>query len=275
MAVPAKDRRPGTSYPGTSYPGASYPGSSDFGAYGGLTCYLATENSRTALFESMRNRHHHATTGCRMHLDVSADGADGPVMMGDVVSAKGGSMPVRISAHAATGIETIELRNGAEVIETIRTHDEASLGGRIRVVWSGAEYRGRGRDTLWQGVIDIAGASIRQMTPINRWNPERLLEQRGRSQAAFESVTTGNFAGVDLWLDSDDAELTIRTNPGEMVVRVADLAIEAVTLQCGGLERRLTVIRLPDTLAPSMSFERDVTTEDGHQARSSPIYVAG
>ena len=35
---------------------------------------------------------------------------------------------------------------------------------------------------------------------------------RGRAQMAFEAVTTGNFGGVDLYLDSDDADLTIRTN---------------------------------------------------------------
>lgn len=271
-------------------PGASYPGSSDFGAYGGLTCYLASENSRKALFESMRARHHYATTGCRMYLEVNGDAADGAVMMGDVAAAQNGRMPLRVTAHAAAGIETIELRNGAEVIETVRTHDAASLGRRIRVIWSGAEYRGRGRNTLWQGVIDVAGASILSMSPINRWNPERLLEQRGGSQIAFESVTTGNFAGVDLWLDSDDAELAVRTNLGEMRVKAAELGVEPERLDCGGLERRLTVTRLPETpLASSLSFERNVdieagrdnpiwvcvTTEDGHQAWSSPIYVTG
>ena len=238
----------------------------------------------------MRARHHYATTGCRMYLDVSADTEDGTVMMGDITTAKSGTMPVRVAAHAGTGIETIELRNGADIIETIRTHDAPSLGRRVRVVWSGAEYRGRGRNTVWQGVIDVDGASILSMSPINRWNPERLLEQRGRSQVAFESVTTGNFAGVDLLLDAEDAEITIRTNLGEMSVKPCDLGVEPVRLDCGGLERRLTVTRLPDTpLAPSLSFERSVkiepgrdnpiwvcvTTEDGHQAWSSPIYVAG
>ena len=70
-------------------PGASYPGSSDFGAYGGLTCFLATENSRAALFESMRARHHFATTGCRLYLDVASSGKDGAVMMGDITTPAG------------------------------------------------------------------------------------------------------------------------------------------------------------------------------------------
>ena len=269
-------------------PGASYPGSSDFGAYGGLTCFLASENTRAALFEAIRARHHYATTGCRIYLDVTASGKDGPVMMGDIAAASGPGVPVKVTAHAGTGIEKIELRNGPEVIETIRTYYEPELGHRVRVIWSGAEYRGRGRNTSWRGVVDVEGASILSSRPLNQWNPERLLEQRGRSQMAFESVTTGNFAGVDLWLDRLDATVIVRTNLGELAVKAADLGADPVHLDCGGLERRLTVMRLPDTeLVSSLSFTRDVTinagednpvwvcvtTEDGHQAWSSPIYV--
>ena len=104
-------------------------------------------------------------------------------------------------------------------------------------------------------MIDVDGAAILSATPINRWNPEGLLEQRGRAQMAFEAVTTGNFGGVDLCLDSDDAELTIRTNLGDLTVKTADLGVEPVTLDCGGLERKLTVTRLPDAgLEPSISF---------------------
>ena len=98
---------------------------------------------------------------------------------------------------------------------------------------------------------------------------------------AFEAVTTGNFGGVDLYLDSDDAELTIRTNLGDLAVKIADLGVEPVTLDCDGLERKLTVTRLPDAgLEPSMSCEGEVvmipgqdnpiwvcvTMEDGHKA---------
>ncbi len=53
-------------------PGASYPGISEFGAYGGLTCFLAKSNTRPDLFEAMRRRRHYATTGCRMVMDVTA-----------------------------------------------------------------------------------------------------------------------------------------------------------------------------------------------------------
>src|SRR5436190_1613585 len=52
--------------------GASHPGASLFGAYGGLSCLLAGELTRAGLFDALRRRHHYATTGCRMVLDVRA-----------------------------------------------------------------------------------------------------------------------------------------------------------------------------------------------------------
>jgi len=45
--------------------GASHPGASLFGAYGGLSCILAKNLGRAAIFEALRKRHHYATTGCR------------------------------------------------------------------------------------------------------------------------------------------------------------------------------------------------------------------
>ena len=136
-------------------------------------------------------------------------------------------------------------------------------------------------------MIDVEGADIVSATAINRWNPERLFEQRGSAQLAFESVTTGNFAGVDLHLSSTDATVTLRTNHGDTEVRVTDMPVAPHIVDCGGLDRMLTISRLPDrTLPTTLAFEREVklhedrdspiwvcvTTEDGHRAWSSPIY---
>ena len=52
--------------------GASHPGASLFGAYGGLSCLLADELTRAGLVDALRRRHHYATTGCRLVLDVRA-----------------------------------------------------------------------------------------------------------------------------------------------------------------------------------------------------------
>ena len=52
--------------------GASHPGASLFGAYGGLSCLLADDLTRAGLADALRRRHHYATTGCRLVLDVQA-----------------------------------------------------------------------------------------------------------------------------------------------------------------------------------------------------------
>ena len=288
-------------------PGASYPGVSEFGAYGGLTCFLAAENTREALFEAIRRRHHYATTGCRIALSVRAALAEparihhrdpagvadapwheaGEAMMGDIVETSAGEAAVGIVIHAHSGIERVELRRGEELVETVKPHDASALGNRLRVLWSGAEYRGRGRNTSWQGEIDTGSAKITSTTPISRWNPESLFEQRSDSTFAWEGITTGNSAGVDLVLDSLDTDLSIATNHGTLSVRPAELGLEDAVLDCGGLERQLRVVRLPDGPLPrswtldrtvALDGRRDspvwirVTTEDGHHAWSTPIY---
>jgi len=71
-------------------------------------------------------------------------------------------------------------------------------------------------------------------------------------------------------------------------VDLQTLGLASVSQVLGGLDRRLTVTRLPDAALPrQMTFTREVqlhetgdtpiwislTTEDGHQAWSSPIYL--
>jgi hypothetical protein len=43
---------------------------------------------------------------------------------------------------------------------------------------TGAEYLGQGRNSFWLGRADLTAADIQHLETINRWNPERPLEQR-------------------------------------------------------------------------------------------------
>lgn len=290
-------------------PGASYPGSSTFGAYGGLTCFLTDRLDRDAIFEAMRRRHHYGTTGCRMQMDVSgllpgggtlfernpAAQPDTPthtvqtVMMGDIVRTDAEAVVLSVGIEAHAGIERIEIRNGETVLETVRPYEEADLGDRIRVLWSGAEYRGRGRNTEWRGRAQFDGAAIRRFETLNLWNPERLFEQRGSETIVWDTITTGNYMGFDAWIDAGaDASLSITTNHGDLTLKVSDIGLDDEIMEAGGLARRLRAFRLPsDRLAKSLSLVRavpltqpgdnpiwiSVYTEDGYQAWSSPIYL--
>ncbi|MDP6413323.1 MAG: DUF3604 domain-containing protein [Arenicellales bacterium] len=290
-------------------PGASYPGASMFGAYGGLTCFLAEALTRDAIFECLRRRHHYGTTGTRLCLDVRAELPTGgrrfdedpnvfpdtnfdavsQVMMGDIVQTEDHDVTLKVEVSAQGPIERIEIRNGLEVVETIRGFSQDDLGDRIRVVWSGAEYRGRGRETNWKGRVRFDGASIRRMDKINAWNHERKLEQHGSDAIIFDAITTGNFGGFDVGLDNAaDAELSVETSLGSLNAPLSEIGIEDVVMDAGGLDRKIRAFRLPESnphraisarVKVPLKTGADnplwvcVTTEDGFQAWSSPIYV--
>jgi hypothetical protein len=290
-------------------PGASYPGSSTFGSYGGLTCFLTDKLDRDSIFEAMRRRHHYGTTGCRMHMDVSVDLPDGGTLyernpdavpdapthqvksaiMGDIVKASSGMVDLNINVECHAGIERIEIRNASQVLETVRPYTADDLGDRVRVLWSGAEYRGRGRNTIWRGRAQLDQAKINRFETINLWNSERLFEQRGSNSVVWDTITTGNFMGFDVWLNEGGAgQLSITTNHGDLTANLGDIGLQEKVLDAGGLARKLSAFRLPDAaLQRSISVQRkialnetgdtplwiSVITEDGYQAWSSPIYL--
>jgi hypothetical protein len=289
-------------------PGASYPGASLFGAYGGLTCVLAPALTRQAVWEAMQARHHYGTTGARIYLDVQARFAqpasrfaEDPqlgatasesvtaAIMGDIVQTADHEVVLQVELLAAAPIERLEIRNGLGVLETVRPYQEAELGRRLRVVWSGAEYRGRGRQTIWDGQARVDGNAIEAVTPINFYNLEKTLRQTSPSTLQWEALTTGGCGGFDCLLAEPRAgTLTVETPLVRFSVPVADVGLDDKRYEAGGLARQVRVFRLPDVNPHRrLRLERTIalrpegdnplyvcaTLEDGHQAWSSPIYV--
>ena len=82
------------------------------------------------------------------------------------------------------------------------------------MLWQGAEYRGRGRETLWEGKLAVTGNRITRFAQVNFLNPERTVRETAAGTALmWSSVTTGNLAGIDLWLEeSHRGTLSIETN---------------------------------------------------------------
>jgi hypothetical protein len=290
-------------------PGATKPGASTFGAIGGLTCYFMPELTRDALFEALRKRRHYGTTGTRLFLDLrgafarpvtgfAEDPQLGPASeltvreahMGDII--RPGAVPMRLTAEVigTAPIDRVDVLHGTHVAQTVRSFGAADLGRRVRVLWQGAEYRGRGRETMWQGKLSLTGNRFTRFAAVNFLNPERKVEETAAGTGLrWTSVTTGNLAGVDLWLgDARRGTLTLETNVVSGEVNLAALADDTVVFDGGGLGRRISVYRLPEAdwsrravVDHTMTFPGGadlpvylrVTQSDGHQAWSSPIYL--
>jgi hypothetical protein len=290
-------------------PGATRPGASSFGAIGGLTCYFMPELSRDAVFEALHRRRHYGTTGSRIFMDLTAS-FDGEVTgfsedpqlgpadafrtrqaaMGDIIRLGNATMQLAAEVIGTAPIERLDVMHGTEIAQTIRPFTEADLGRRIRVMWQGAEYRGRGRETLWQGKLTVSGNRITRFAPVNFLNPERTVQEIAPGTTlAFSSVTTGNLAGIDLWLEKPHTgAVSVETNIVSGNVDLAALGADVVAFDGGGLGRQLRIYRLPDaewsrrvTVQHAVRFAGDkdlpvylrVTQADGHQAWSSPIYL--
>jgi hypothetical protein len=267
------------------------------------------ELTRDALFEALRRRRHYGTTGTRLFLDLRAT-FDQPVTafsedpqlargkeftvreasMGDII--RPGSVPMRLAVEVigTAPIDRVDVLHGTRMAQTVRPFTAADLGRRVRVLWQGAEYRGRGRETVWQGKLTLTGNRFLRFAPVNFLNPERKVQETNPGTAlAWASVTTGNLAGVDLWLDdASGGTLRLETNVVSGEVKLASLRDNVVAFEGGGLGRRLSVYRLPEeewtrrvAFTHTVSFAGGadlpvyvrVTQADGNQAWSSPIYL--
>ena len=290
-------------------PGATRPGASTFGAVGGLTCYFMPELTRDALFEALRTRRHYGTTGPRIFLDLhgafeqsvtgfSEDPKLGPAKefsvrearMGDIIRSGAVPMNMSIEVIGTAAVERLDVLYGTQVVQTVQPYADADLGRRVRVLWQGAEYRGRGRETIWLGKLALQGNRITRFAPVNFLNPERtIVESESGTALTWDSVTTGNLAGIDLWLDQmKSGSIKIETNVVSGEVDLDRLAADQISFEGGGLDRKISVYRLPEndwsrrvTLDHTVAFagKNDlpvyvrVTQADGNQAWSSPIYL--
>ncbi len=289
-------------------PGASYPGASEFGAYGGLTCFLMDKLTRDDLFDCLKRRRHYATTGDRIHIDleVTADRAferyeaDPQICeatsqaaqvlgMGDIAATADDSARVAFSVQAHAPIERVDVLNAMETVATLRNPAAPETPGRLRVLWRGAMVKGRGAKASWQGRARFHDCKILRTREINAWNPDRVLRREDENSVSWESVTAGNFGAFDVWLEEGaEAAIEIASNHVEARLPLAEIGSEDRVIPAGGLDLEVRLFRLPGELAEGpvaaevkvpLRSGRDnplwirVTTEDGFQAWTSPVYL--
>jgi len=160
-----------------------------------------------------------------------------------------------------------------------------SVGGNRE----GSEYRGRGRQTVWDGGCSLTNNRFERITPINLWNLDKQIERVGPSTLKWAALTTGGFGGFDALLeDPHSGVLRIDTALVKCEIAIADIGIDDKVFEAGGIQRRIRVFRLPDENPHrSLKISRRITLndevdnalyvcltqEDGHLVWSSPIYV--
>jgi hypothetical protein len=268
-------------------PGASYPGASTFGSYGGLTCVLAESLDREAVYSALKARHFYATTGNRSLVDLCVE-IEGShlAQMGDVVVVGAGAPVLRAQFYGTAGVEYVEVYNGLCKIAVLRSGTQAELSRRIKLLWEGAEIRGRGRMTAWDGSLEVKENQIAGYTPVNFWNPDHPVRQPGSRQLEWLSSTTGGAAGIDFTLQSPDAgELSVSTVQGNFSLPIRAIGLEPRTWDYGGIKKKVSLYRLPEFLPPTSSIELSledlhpgdnpiylrIVQEDGHLAWTSPV----
>ena len=106
--------------------------------------------------------------------------------MGDII--RPGAVPMRLSAEVigTAPIERVDVLHGAHVLQTVAPTRTPISARRVRVLWQGAEYRGRGRETLWQGKLTLNGNRIARFAPVNFLNPESRVPKRQPARAGVE-----------------------------------------------------------------------------------------
>ena len=260
----------------------------------------------------MRRRRHYATTGGhggRMMIDVKAnfteagtlyhdDPRNGPTdsqtsdsaMMGDIVHLPSGEVDFNIDIHAASPIERVDIFNGLDLIETVRPYTQEELGNRLRVMWEGAEYRGRFRQVIWDGTAHLSDNAIIEAKAINFFNRDKTLDIVSETELAWRALTTGNIGGFDVWVkDPYAGTLKIETPLVKAGVPLEEIGFEdEVFDQSDVLPRYLKIFRMPSenkhrtfslTRRLELKSEGDnpifirLTQEDGTLCWTSPIYI--
>lgn len=152
-----------------------------------------------------------------------------------------------------------------------------------------SSYRGRGRQTIWDGEATVDDNEFEQPSTINFWNLDKRLTQISPQKLNWKSLTTGGFAGIDVLLQQPYAgTLFVDTPLVKQTVDVADIGLTPMVFENGGIKRQLRIYRLPDENGCRRVKHRvrvplhegsdnaiylRATTEDGFFIYSSPVYV--
>ena len=287
--------------------GGGVPGTAVFGTKGGLTGVLSEKLERTEVAKALRARRTFATTGERLvGLVRTKEGK----LQGDELAAKGGEdISLKYAFYGSSGFSSVEAWDaGGKVWQRDLQQEAASSAPsgtqrKLRVAWGGARHYDRYREAVWHGSILIMGASISKIQPFGGVgdNPEDVIKLVSETQITFETRTSGDFDGVDIFFHpSSDASYDVSvTGSLDGYVKVGDplkgnphkpqpeftlVASRSEAEQAGGkqldikggAELYVSVEALADVTLPTRAKGNFVATSDGQKpgSRRAIYFVA-
>lgn len=273
-------------------PAASHPGHMGVrNVRGGLTAILATDLTRAAIWQALRERHCYATTGERILLAFARDRAT----MGDEVSVRPdatglGGFGVHVEGTAC--IEAVDFFRDDVCLATVDVYAGAgALSPRLRIAWRGTTAPGnwqRARMT-WDGRLRIEGTRVLGATGYALDTPDEVVRAGADGGVEWRSVTAGDWDGLVLELaDRGRGELAFASGPLTLRTRLDAIGPAGRRFHADNPDRTLELRWLPERdparalrttfadpspLPGTHAYWVRVRQGDGALAWSSPIFV--
>ncbi|CAG9945999.1 unnamed protein product [Clonostachys rosea f. rosea IK726] len=186
--------------------GGGVPGTAVFGTKGGLTGVLADKLGWNEVGKTLRARRTFATTGERLVGLVST----GDTLQGDDLTAKvDEDVVLKYQFFGSGGFATVEAWDGSGQIFSRNLQQEATeavegtVQKKLRIRWGGARLYDRYREAVWHGSIVVSDVKISHIKPFGGVldNAEEEIRHISDSQIVFTTRTSGDFDGVDVFLE--------------------------------------------------------------------------
>ncbi|HID06731.1 MAG TPA: DUF3604 domain-containing protein, partial [Armatimonadetes bacterium] len=240
-------------------PGASHPGAHIFGVYGGLTCALAKEFTREAIFEALCARRCYATTGERILLHVTCNGHQ----MGEEFELT--SAPtIQCCIVGTAGIESVDVlrfAQGDERPRVVYSHPinaDVSASNCIKIAWTGLRRVARYFQIVWDGSLTLTDGRIASAREYAFDTPLEGIIERSERRVVWRSQTAGDEDGIIVEVDAPaHARLHFETQPISFDIAVGDISMTPIEFVGDGIDTRVTVRRLPAAPFPTeLEFTR-------------------
>ncbi|WP_435320916.1 DUF3604 domain-containing protein [Haloarchaeobius sp. TZWSO28] len=246
----------------TGRPGVGHPDNlSKHNVRGGLMAARTSDLDRDSLWDAFTSKRVYATTGARILLDVSIDGAG----MGESVTVDG-APTVEASVRGTAPVQRIDLFRGSEQIATESFADGNDL---LELTFSGAKGRGRDKVVDWSGGLTLDRGEIGDVLEFGFDHPRQGIVDRTDTWLRWDATTTGGYEGFRIDIDApEDATVAVRTPALSHSFRLDEITEERV--DAGGLDAALTLRRT----GVSTEHDVDVTfTDDSPPRGTRPYYV--